>query len=228
MTSEDFYKKFTSYVRTNRNTEANMLLMRELGKIMVKDREDFIYMLKYSGIDVPENISDINLIQLFIDNAYSNKRVVVGTSFLISHNNKMVGFDGEEYTSNICADAVHKSLNNFFFDTRNENIYGGMNGEIMSNFEGDTDNLFYSQDSDNFQKRVNAPIKKRDTARELFRKKMEAKASLIEGVVDVRQKEVASLEEKEKQKRMKVIIASSVIAISVIAFSIVAFRNLKS
>lgn len=228
MGSEDFYKKFTAYVKANRSNEANMVLMRELGRIMINKREDFIYMLKYSGVDVPENISDINLIELFLKNIYINQRIILGTSFLIAENNKMSSFDGEEYTSNICADAVHKSLKNYFFDTSKENMYGSLfEGEETSNFEGDTDNLFYSQDADNFQKRINKPIPKRDTQRELFKKKMSAKHSLIEGVVDVRQKEADALKETEKQKRLKLIIGSSLIGATIIAISVYAIIKYK-
>lgn len=229
MQSEDFYKKFTTYVKSNKNIEANKVLMQELGRIMTDNREDFTYMLKYSGIDVPENVSDVNLINLFVDNIHSNSRLKLGAAFLISHSNKMVGFDGEEYTSNICADAVHKSMNKFF-DPSSNPVYSNFDGEEYeekSNFEGDMENLFYSHDGDNFETKSNVVTKKVDKNKTVQKQKMSAKEALIDGVAAIRKKQIENLAAAEKSKRTQMIVIGSAFGLTVLAVSIYAIMKLQ-
>ena len=216
-----------AYVKSNKNSEANAILMKELGRIMTNRREDFVYTLKYSDINVPEKASDIDLINIFVENIHSNKRLMMGTAFLISDNNKMAGFDGEEYTSSICADAVHKSLNRFF-DSKQNPVYSNFEGEEeMSNFEGDAENLFYSHDGDSFQFRSERKPRRIDQTKTLHKQRMNAKQSLIEGVVDVKKKEADILAEKEKKKKIQLIVASSVIGAVIFGVSIYAIMKLK-
>jgi hypothetical protein len=143
----DFYSKFSSFLKRQDTKNANSVLMEELGKILATNKEDFIYVLKFAGVQVPDlkytPVTDITLIDLFVKNAPKNKKLLLGAAYLISHNNKMTGVDGEEYTSNACADVMNKVMTSHFCGCSSFNgNQMGFDGDRMSNFEGDPDSLF--------------------------------------------------------------------------------------
>ncbi len=248
MAAEEFYKQLTSYIKANRKIEANMLLMKELGRIILSKKDDFIYVLKYAGVDVPDNASDLELIDLFIDNINGNKKLLLGTSFLISHSNKMSGFDGDEYTSNICADAIHKSMNSYFCGSSASGHDGFVDGETMSSFEGDGDNLAYSNGEGDlgaiaggigsladlgskFVQNRGKKLDARNAPLTALVQKNKAKNALIQSVVDIKKEQAKSLSAKQaaeaKAKRTKLIVIGSIAGIGLIVIGIIAYKKLN-
>jgi len=72
----DFYSKFSAFLKRQDTKNANSVLMEELGKILATNKEDFMYVLKFAGVQVPNPqytpVSDITLIDLFVKNAPKN------------------------------------------------------------------------------------------------------------------------------------------------------------
>ena len=57
MLYEDFYSQFIDSYNEGDNDAASLALMRELGNILVKKREDFVYLLNESEIPATTEMS---------------------------------------------------------------------------------------------------------------------------------------------------------------------------
>ena len=136
----DFISRFTAYLKKQDGKGANMVLMNEIGRILVEDREHFIYILKYAGVAVPDEkftpVTDVTLVNLFMNNVANNKKLILGAAFLIAHNNKISGFDGDQI-SPVYADAAKKCMTSYFCGPKQSSGMG------MSNFEGDRESLYH-------------------------------------------------------------------------------------
>lgn len=243
----NFYEQFINYIKTNQTLEANTVLMTELGRIMVTKRDDFIYLLRYSGIPVPENVSDEDLINLFLENVKTNQVLLKGTAFLISHNNKMVGFDGEEYTSNVCADAIHKSMLNFF-DGKGNNVSNFFDGERMSSFDGE---LFSYEDGtppsepskpktdwgatakaglelgSQALKNVESKRAAKSLPMQMTAAQQQAKYALQQSIAKERLAKQKTKTDTEKSKRTKMIVIGSAVIVTLLVVGIIAYKKLK-
>ena len=96
--SEDFHSNFNAGITCDIES-ANECLMRELANILVRNRTDFIDMLNESGVVASKDMSDIQLINLFIENSSKNKKMLLGAALLVNVHNKIMGFDGEDEIS---------------------------------------------------------------------------------------------------------------------------------
>ena len=78
MESDKFYNELASYTKSNDVDGANAIIMNELGILLVKDRENFIELLNQSGINANDAMSDVDLIQLFINNIHEMSHLATG------------------------------------------------------------------------------------------------------------------------------------------------------
>ena len=111
---EDFYSDFVDGVNGSDIQSANAALMKELGNILVRNREDFVHLLNESGVSASPSMSDAKLIDLFISNVGQNKTLALGASMLVHSHNKTVSFDGEETMSDEGIKAGYRILNEYF------------------------------------------------------------------------------------------------------------------
>jgi len=88
----DFYSEFSSALNEGNVSGANAALMKELAATLVRDKSDFVDMLNESGVDADVSMSDAELIQLFVDNASNNKKLILGAALLVNVHNKKMGF----------------------------------------------------------------------------------------------------------------------------------------
>jgi len=109
MESNEFYNDLTTYIKSNDIDGANAVIMNELGTLMVKDRENFIALLQNSDIEANDAMSDAELIQAFINNIHFNRKLIIGSAFLVSHSKKIVSFDGEEEISDAGSEGFEQS-----------------------------------------------------------------------------------------------------------------------
>lgn len=249
MERQEFFTKFASYIRSRDGRSANLVLMSELGRILVDNREDFIYVLEYSGIKIPTNnsspASDIQLINLFVNNIANNRKLILGAAFLISHQNKQVGFDGEEYTSNYCADAASKCMTSYFCGCGSAKS----SFDMMSSFEGDMDSLvFNNADGDSgaaspgnaqllntglgllgnlgniiSKKQDNNAANVNTSAAAILKAKQDAKNAIVQGAIDAKKLKLENEAKKTdaetastKSKRTTLIVVGSISAVLVL------------
>lgn len=219
-------------MKSKDNYNANMVLMVELGRLLVEKRDDFIHVLRFAGIHVPDEkytpVTDIDLVNLFIQNS-TNRTLLLGASFLISHNNKFSAVDGTEYTSPICADAMNMAMTSYFCSKTHKT---GYDGDKMSSFEGDPDFLGYSradgdagQTAKTIQSGLGAVTSIFDTIGKTsgntpfaaINQQQQAKSALLQGVLDAKKQQLANAGKQadidaaaEKSKRTKMIIIGSI------------------
>lgn len=109
----DFLYNLSRYMREHDTGNAARTVMSELGTLMVRDRENFVLILKFAGLPANDAMSDAELIRMFVDNAQSRK-LLVSAAFFVNQQNKKVGFDGEEEISDPGVKAAHRALYNHF------------------------------------------------------------------------------------------------------------------
>jgi len=116
----DFHSNFSSSINNADFESANACLMNELGSILVRNRKDFVDMLNESDVMATNDMSDAQLVQLFINNAPSNKKLLLGASLLTNMHNKQMGFDGESEVSDDGVKSGYAVLSSYFADDWDE------------------------------------------------------------------------------------------------------------
>lgn len=99
MTTADFCKDFYASIDAGDINGATHSLMKELGRILVRNRKDFVDLLNDSGVSASLNDTDGQLVNKFVDNVSDNPKLTLGASLLTHMHNKQMGFDGESELS---------------------------------------------------------------------------------------------------------------------------------
>jgi hypothetical protein len=119
----DFYSEFSSALNEGNISGANASLMKELSAILVRDKSDFVDMLNESGVDADVSMSDAELIQLFVDNASSNKKLILGAALLVNVHNTKMGFDGDEEIDDALVKQSYFTMKSCFVENPNGEEY---------------------------------------------------------------------------------------------------------
>lgn len=199
----DFYSEFSSALNEGNLSGANASLMKELSAILVRDKSDFVDMLNESGIDADISMSDAELIQLFVDNASSNKKLILGAALLVNVHNKKMGFDGDE---EIDDDLVKQS-----YFTMKSCFVENPNGEEYSYFPI---GLAVGAASKLLGKGVDA-IKERKASKEKMREEARRR----------REEERKRAEEERKKRQQNMLIYGGVAVVGILVIGIVLLRK---
>lgn len=225
MESTEYYKELAAYIKEHDLEKANRVIMQELANIFVKKREDFIYMLTNAGLDANKNMTDGQLIDLFLDNVHSNKKLLLGTAFLVAHNNKVVSFDGDEEISESGMKATHKVLYNYF----DAHEYDNFDSESYSNAVDPVSAIAEALGAGAklgtaITEKKSLGQKQNIASTELMGKKAEAKQQLVQSILAQRQSEqagkLAKQESISKNKKIALIIGGSLLGLAVVGFII--------
>ena len=114
MLYEDFYSQFIDSYNEGDNDAASLALMRELGNILVKKREDFVYLLNESEIPATTEMSDAELVDLFVENVGKSPQLTLGASLLANIENAQTSFDGEKQVSDDAVKAGYSCMMCYF------------------------------------------------------------------------------------------------------------------
>lgn len=90
----DFYSNFNSISRSNDEVMKKELMMNELADAIINHRKKLLTVFAKSGIQIPQDPSDEQLVNAFLSNYDRNKQLVIGISYLIAHKNDT--FSGAE------------------------------------------------------------------------------------------------------------------------------------
>jgi len=110
----NFHAELKRYIDSKDNENANRVVMREIGRSLAKNKDDFREVIESSNIVVSKNANEIQLVDAFCENAPSNRKLLLGASFLINYNNKKVGFDGEEIVDDKAVKDTYKTMYEYF------------------------------------------------------------------------------------------------------------------
>lgn len=230
MKNDKFYTELAEYTKSGDIKSANSIIMFEVGKSLVNDREDFIALLKSSGIYAESTESDTELIQKFINNINTNKQLIIGTAFLVGHKNKVESFDGEEEISDAGVKAMNKVIHSYF-DTRNmpdsaDNYYENASGDVVGAVAQGVGELakLGGKISEGQQK-------KKYGALDLASKKEEAKQQIVKAAMEQRIAQQQAIQKQKEQKakttRTALIIGGSVLGVVLIGTIIYLIKKKK-
>jgi len=116
----NFHVKLDEYTKARDNGNATNVILSELAISLVKDRDNFIEVLRGAGLSVEDGDTDLKLIETFVNNANDNNKLLLGASFLINHRNQTSNFDGESEVSDISVKNTYKNLDEFFNGSEEE------------------------------------------------------------------------------------------------------------
>jgi hypothetical protein len=210
----NYHSELTYYIDNNDNANANRLIMNELAKALVKDRDNFIEVLKQAGINVPNEATDTELIDLFSLNAPNSDDLLLNSSLLINHNNQISGFDGEEELSDAGVKATYKELKTYFSgeDEDKSNWVGAALG-VASAGAGLANTLAQGKQQ------------KRGAVTQAVERQTEARKQLIQQAMAQKQVEADLKAKKEKQKNTLLIVGVGVVGLVIVVGLIVYLKK---
>lgn len=228
MNKINYYSELSHYLKQHDLEKANRVVMNEIANLFVKKREDFIFLLKNSGISVEDNMTDGELIDLFLANIHNNKKLILGTAFFISHNNKLQNFDGDSEHNESGIKATTKVLYNYF-DAEQYDEYNSEKDEETSNAVGAIATAVGGL-ANLGTGILSAQQKKKYGASDLLAKKQEAKTQMVQAILAQRQAQQAAAQQKQKeqskQKKIMIIVTGAILLTAIIG-TVIYFKTKK-
>ena len=210
-----FHSELNRYIKNHDSENASKVIFNELALALLKDRENFIEVLRNAGISTFDGSSDLQLIDLFVKNAPNNKKLLLGASLLINHRNKTLNFDGDAELNDGGVKNSYYEMDEFFNGReKNSNAIGAIAGAL-----GAGANLASGIMSRKHEQNTGA-----STA---LSKQIEARKQMIQTIID-QKKQKADEKAKEKAHKRKVIIIGSSIAGAVVLGTLIYFLVKKN
>lgn len=207
--NENFHSQFAGAYNSGDLYEANNVLLRELGCLLVNKRDDFVFLLNESGIPARSSMSDDQLIDLFLLNVGENKKLALGAALFVNMNNKRSGIDGEEVLSDDMVKAGYKTLSGF------SNAGGAIAGAISS----------VAQLGSNISQNQRA---KKYGAMDALTAQAKAKNQMQVQAAKARQEQEKTKLQKAKNKKVIVIAVVSILAVAIIVTGIIIYKKKRN
>lgn len=203
----NFHQELQTYLQAKQGKNAYYVVLNELAKCLIKDREGFTAVLNNAGIYATKDEGDVVLIEKFVQNAPRNKKLLLGASLLINHNNKVTNFDGEDEISDAGVKNTYKVLYH--------NALGGLIGGAIQ-----TGGQIFQKESG-----------KKTQFSDALNKQREARQQMLQSVLNQKQSEATSKKSevptKRKSKTTLIIVASALVGLTIIGFIIYKVRKNK-
>jgi hypothetical protein len=227
MSKSNYYQQLADYLKQHDLEKANRVVMNELANLLIKKREDFVFLLQNSGLDANNEMLDGELVDLFLSNIHNNKKLLLGAAFFISHNNKTENFDGDSEHNESGIKATTKVLYNYF-DAANYDAYNTNEDEETSNVVGVIAGAVGSLATLG-SGIVAGQQKKKYGATDLLSKKQEAKTQMVQAILAQREAQQAAAKQKQEiqSKQKKIIIVITGITLLAATIGIVIYFNKK-
>lgn len=212
-----FHSQLSTFVKQHDKQNANRVVMQELAKILVSHKKDFVELLNYAGIYATEQSTDAQLINMFIDNVNTNKKLLLGAALLVNVHNKTVGFDGDDEVNDSAVKAAYKTMCVYFdadhYPDPSDFYYSaeggkGWVGSLIDTAGGIGGKVLDSQHA------------KKYGAIDTINKKQDAKNQMVQSVLQQRQTQLESKQKAKEQKaktiRTALIIGGSILGLAAI------------
>lgn len=223
MLISDFNEEFPQFVNQGDLRNATNSLMSELGDILITNKKDFVDMLNESGINASLNDSDSKLINLFILNIGTNKKLSLGASLLVHVKNQELNFDGEKQISDEGVKCAYGVINHYFSGDDDEYSYAVEPVGAIAEGVGALANLGSTI--------AQGQQKKKYGALDLASKKQEAKSILAQKVLDIKQSQIEAAKKKEESKskttKTLLIVGGVILGLGIIGGIIYAIKKRK-
>ncbi len=190
MYNEDLFSSFVENYNSGDIKSSMNSLMKELGNILVRKKEDFVDLLNESGISANSQMSDSVLVDLFIQNIDTNPKLALGSSILVNQHNCSNNFDGEEELDDDAVKAGFDTIKSYFYG----DDYSNGAGLATAIAQGVTAGANLGSTIAQGQQ------KKKYGALDIAAKRQEAKDAITQQIIANKQ---AELEQATKQKEIK-------------------------
>lgn len=226
--NSNFEEDFAYFVNEDNLQDANRVLMTELGRILVKQKSDFVDLLNESFIPANNEMSDAQLVNLFVDNVRNNKHLKIGAAMLVNHHNKSVGFDGETEINDDAVKDAYDVLFSYFGDHIPPDAFP--DEEETSNFAwGQAIGGAVSKGAEFGQKIYEGERRKKYGALDDALAEREAKRQMMASIMEQRRKqqeiEQQKLAAKQKTTKTVLIVGGAVLGLTVIGVLIYKLRK---
>ena len=223
--AKEFYNDLIKYVSASDTANANSLLMREVGKSLAKDKANFVELLTSNGVPANDSMTDLELIDAFVNNISDNKGLKISTAYMINKRNSFLNADGSEQLSDKGVKVSYKVMNDFFDSSDNTDEYQNADGEQKSNFLPAAIGAVAGLGNTLIQ----GNQKKKYGATDALQKQAEARQQLVQSVMAQRQAEADAkqkqLETKSKMKKILLISGASLLGLGLIGFIVYKFKT---
>jgi len=230
----DFCTEFNKSVNRGDVNAAHVALMQELGRILVRDKQDFVDLLNESGYEAHLTDSDIDLVDTFVRNVDRSPSLMLGASMLTAAYNRKMGFDGEdEYLNDDLVKTSYNVMVSYFGGQAYSNstgpiglstLGGAASGGLAGTIVGAVGDVAKATSSIS-----QAQQRKKYGSQDIASQKEESKQQLIQGIIDAKkqQAELAKKEQEEKAKtrRTLYIAGGAILAIATIGVVIYVIRK---
>jgi hypothetical protein len=203
----DFHKELSDYLKAKQGRNATNLILNELGICLVQEKENFVEVLNNAGIPASSNDGEVVLVEKFVQNAPSNKKLLLGASLLVNHKNKVTNFDGEEEVSDAGVKNTYKTL---YYNV------GGV-GDILKGVV-ETGGKIYERESGKQTQFSDALKKQRDARQQLLQSALNEKKAQSDS-------KKSSGNTKRKKKTTLIIIGSALVGLTIIGLIIYKVRK---
>lgn len=230
MTTADFCKDFNASIDAGDVNGATHSLMKELGKILVRNRKDFVDLLNDSGVPATLGNTDAELVNRFVDNISTNPKLILGASLLTQMHNKQMGFDGESELSDEGVKNGYYAMQSYFSADEysyidlegigSSTLGGAASGGAVGAIAGAIGDI-----SKATSKISEGQQKKKYGGLDYLSKKQDAKTAMVQAALAQRKAQIDAAskaqETKAKARKMTYIIGGSVLGVAIIATVIV-------
>jgi hypothetical protein len=222
--AKEFYNGLINYVSNSDTSNANALLMKEVGKSLAKNKADFIALLSSSGVAANEYMSDIELINAFVNALPKNKTLMISTAYMINNENKFLNTDGTEKISDNGVKLSYKVMYDFFSkdDSNAEDFYNASSN--VGTIAGAVSSL-----ADLGSAGISARQKNKYSITDTLAKQEEAKSQLIKSVLAAKQKQ-AEVNQKQAEiaaKTKKILLIGSLSLLALVGIGIIIYKIKK-
>lgn len=233
----EYHSNFIEAVKYKDNKGAHKAIMVELGKHIVNNRTDFCTLLNSADVPVSESMNDVDLVNIYIENAMSPK-VIIGTAFLVNMHNKIRTVNGEEEISDAGVKSAYKAINEYWgvyqtddmssgFDAYSE-IFGSKIVKGLLNKGGDGEDSGGGAVSGLLNKALEYQNKKKFGVLDAYKEQQQAKTQLAQSVIAQRQAQIdaqaKAKADKAKNVKLAIIISASLL---VVVGGYFAYKKLK-
>ena len=196
--------------------------MQELGRILVRDKQDFVDLLNESGYEAELTDSDVELVNTFSENVAISPSLMLGASMLTAAHNKKMSFDGEDdYLDDSLVKSSYRVIQSAFsgiYDEERSNAAGAIMAAVGAG-AGLTKSI------------VDRKAQREGAGMKAFEQKEATKQQIIQGVLQAKQQKAdlakKQQEEKSKSRKTLYIIGGSILGLAIIGVIIYAIRKRK-
>lgn len=214
----DFCTEFNRSVKKQDVSSAHRALMQELGRILVRDKQDFVDLLNESGYEAELIDSDIDLVDTFVENVPYSPSLMLGASMLTAAHNRKMGFDGEdEYLDDSLVKSSYNVMYSYFGEEESSNAIGAAIVGAVGAGAGLT------------KEALERKREKESSGRKAYEQKEASKQQMVQGILEAKKQQQDQLraqqQDEAKNKRLIYIIGGSVLAVAIIGIAIYAIKK---